>query len=86
MTPAEMRAALNFGPEWQVIWMGADPRDAFDHDCGGLYGPGGTYVSEWVHLPYLATHTPGVQAARCERCRIAWVPAMGGGQEPPPAA
>ena len=78
LTAEEMRQALNFGPEWQVIWMGADPLDAFDHDCGGPCGPDGTYVSEWVRLPYIPTSTPGVQAARCERCRMAWVRAVGG--------
>jgi hypothetical protein len=42
MTNAEMRAALNLGPEWQVIWTGANPLDSHQHLCGGLYGPGGT--------------------------------------------
>ena len=37
-----MRQALGVGPEWRLIWAGADPLWAVEHLCGGLYGPGGT--------------------------------------------
>ncbi len=64
MIQAEMRAALAVGPEWEVIWCGPDPLPTVEHWCGGLYGPGGTYVSETRILPYARTRTPGVEAAR----------------------
>ncbi len=73
MTQGEMCAALQVDPEWSVLWSGADRLRAVEHWCVGLYGPGGTYTSETVLLPYRATETPGIEAARCERCRVAWV-------------
>jgi hypothetical protein len=69
----QMRAAAGVGPEWEVIWMSAERVDVLQHLCACIYGPGGTYRSEWVRVPYAATGTPGVQAAKCERCRVAWV-------------
>ena len=47
MTDAEMRHALNLGPEREVLWSGPDPSDSYQHLCGGLHGPGGTYPSGW---------------------------------------
>jgi len=73
LTQDQMREAAGVGPEWQVIWAGPDPLAEHEHLCGGLYGPGGTYRSEWARVPYTPTGRPGVQAAKCERCRIAWV-------------
>ncbi len=73
MTQDEMRPAHGVGPEWSLVWCAADPLRAVEHWCVGLYGPGGTYTSETVMLPYRATQTPGIEAARCERCRVAWV-------------
>ena len=72
-TQAELRHALNLGAGWEVLWTGASPLDTHDHLCGGLHGPGGTYVNEWVRLPYTATGRPGIKAAWCARCRVAWV-------------
>ncbi len=73
-----MRGALGLGPARQVIWTGADPLPTVQHLCGGLYGPGGTYVSEYVTLTSAPTSMPGMEAARCERCRVAWVRTVGG--------
>ncbi len=78
MTQATVRKATGLGPDWHLIWAGADPLPSVQHLCGGLYGPGGTYVSEYVRLRYEATGTPGIEAAWCERCRVAWVRAAGG--------
>ncbi len=73
MTQDEMRAALHVGPDWSLVWRGPDPLRAVEHWCAGLYGIGGTPTSETVMLRYEATDTPGIEAARCERCRVAWV-------------
>jgi len=78
LTQAQMREATGVGPEWQVIWTGADPLADHEHLCTGLYGPGGTYRSEWARAPDAPTGILGVQAAKCERCRIAWVRAVRG--------
>ncbi len=59
--------------EWSLIWTGADPLPTVQHLCSGLYGPVETNVSEYVTLTYAPTSTPGMEAARCERCRVAWV-------------
>ena len=76
MTQAELRQALNLGPEWEAIWTGANPLDSHQHLCGGLYGPGGTYQSEWMTPTYRPTGRSGIEAAWCERCRVAWVRAV----------
>ncbi len=73
MTPEEMREATGLGPEWDLIWAGADRLDAMQHLCVAFPGPEGTYHSAWVRLPYEPTATPGVAVAKCARCRIAWV-------------
>jgi len=73
VTQDEMRRALGVGPEWRVIWSGDDPLPTVEHWCGGLYGPESTYVTETRMLPYARTRTPGVEAAPCRRCRLAWV-------------
>ncbi len=78
MTQVEMRRATGLGPEWQVIWEGQHALPSVQHICAGLYGLGGTYVSEYVTVTYPPTGTPGIEAARCERCRVAWVRAVGG--------
>ena len=86
LTPAQMREAAGLGPEWQVIWAGADPFADHEHLCGGPYGPGGTHTSGWARMPYAPTGTPGLQVAKCERCRMASVRAVPGSKESPPAA
>ncbi len=63
---------------FSILWAGANPLQILEHLCGGLYGPGGTYVSEYVTLTYAPTSTPGLEAARCDRCRAAWVRAVEG--------
>ncbi len=78
MTQAEMHQAAGLGPDWHVMWSGADPFDTMQHLCGSLTGPGGTHHSDWVQLPYAPTATPGIEVARCERCRAAWVRAVEG--------
>jgi hypothetical protein len=78
LTQAQMREATGLGAEWQLIWAGPDPFAENEHLCTGLYGPGGTYRSEWVRVRYEPTGTAGVQAAKCERCKIAWVRAAAG--------
>ena len=65
-----MRRATGVSPEWRLIWRGADPPWTVLHHCGHS-GLGDTEVSAAWTLPY--TPTPGVEAARCERCRSAWV-------------
>jgi hypothetical protein len=77
MTQAEMHQATRLGPEWQFIWEGRHALPDAEHLCGGLYGPGGTYVSEAVRLRYKATGSSGIEAAWCARCREAWVRAGG---------
>ena len=72
MTADEVRQAAGLGTYWQVIWNGPDPNAAVRHHSRGLYAPGGTYAAEWVQIPYAPTGTPGLEVARCERCRIAW--------------
>lgn len=78
MTLAQMREATRLGLDWMVIWAGADPVGVREHLCGGLPGSGDAYRSEWVRVRYAPTDTPGVQAAKCERCRTAWLRAVGG--------
>ena len=77
MTQDAMRCALTVGPEWRVIWCGADLLPAVEHWCTGLCGPGRTYVSKQRGLLFDPTPKPGIEAARCERCQIAWVRAVG---------
>lgn len=90
LTQAQMRDATGLGQNWQVIWAGQDAVAEREHLCTGLPGPEGTYRSEWVRVRYTSTGSPGIQAARCERCRTAWVRAVIGGshrpQESPRAA
>jgi len=68
-----MLRATGLGPEWQVIRTGCNALRDLEHLCGGLHGPGEAHVSEYVRLRYETTGTPGIEAARCERCREAWV-------------
>ena len=68
-----MRRATGMGPEWRLIWAGADPPWTVLHHCGAHSGPGDTELSAAWALPYTPTPTPGVESARCERCRTAWV-------------
>ncbi len=76
LTQAQMREATGLGPEWHVVWAGPDPFAEREHLCGGFMGPKGTSRSEWVRVRFAPTRTPGVQAAQCERCRVAWVRAL----------
>ena len=85
LTQAEMYQATGLGPEWELIWEDPAPGAERDHLCGVPTGAESAYRGEWVRVPYAATGTPGVQAAKCERCRIAWVRAVRGGKESPPA-
>jgi hypothetical protein len=73
MTQDEMRAALAVGAEWNLLWCGTGPLPSVGHLGGGLHGPGGTYRSEPMTLSYDLTRAAGIKAARCERCRTAWV-------------
>ncbi|HYB71980.1 MAG TPA: hypothetical protein VED18_01310 [Candidatus Sulfotelmatobacter sp.] len=73
MTGAELRQATGLGPEWHLIWAGADPVAAGDHLCGGLAGRLSPGRSQWVRLRYAPTATPGIEAAQCDQCRTAWV-------------
>ena len=76
MNQDELHRILGVGPGWRVIWEGAHSLPEVQHSCGGLYGPGGTYVSEYRRLTYTPTRMPGIEAAICERCREAWVRAV----------
>lgn len=68
MTRHEMPCAKNVGPEW------GDPLLDVEHWCSGLHGPGRTYPTDPVSLNYvLTTRAAGIEVARCERCREAWV-------------
>ena len=73
MTEAELRQATGLGPEWRLIWAGADPVAAGDHLCGCLAALGSTGGGAWVRLRYAPTATPGIEAAQCDQCRTAWV-------------
>ena len=77
MTQAEMRAALQVGPDWCLMWAGVHTLKDVTHICAGLHGPGGLYVCDWVTLRYGPTKLAGVEAAVCLRCRVAWVRAVG---------
>ena len=76
LTQAQMREATGLGPEWRLTWLGPAPVDEREHLCSAPTGPEGTYRGEWVRVRYVATRTPGVQVAKCERCRTAWVRAV----------
>ena len=78
LTQAQMRQVTDLSPEWLIIWAGADVFPEHEHLCTSPPGPGGTHRSEWVRVRYAPTGTPGVQAAKCGRCRVAWVRAMAG--------
>ena len=78
MTHDEMHKALVVGADWQAIWSGADPSDTVEHLCTGLYSPGGDVQERRARLRYAVTACPGIEVARCGRCRIAWVRAVGG--------
>ncbi len=73
LTLAEMHDAAGLGPEWNVIWTGADPVAEREHYCGSLTAPEGTARGDWVRIRYAPTGTRGVQAAKCVRCQTAWV-------------
>ena len=77
MTQAALRAALKLGPDWTMQWAGDVPREAIVHLCGGLYGPDGAYVSEYLKLAFQPTGRPGLEVAFCERSREAWVRTTG---------
>ncbi len=77
MTQDEMRRATGLGPDWRLIWCGTDLFPVVHYLCEGLPGPGGTDESEWVRLRYSPTATPGIEVAKCERCRITTVRAVG---------
>ncbi len=77
MTPEEMRQATGLGPEWELIWAGADPSEVVPHLCAGLYGRGKSFEGAWVNLRYEPTATPGIEAAKCELCGTAYVRAVG---------
>ncbi len=76
MTQTEMRQATGLGPDWQLIWEGEHVLPSVEHICAGLYGPGGTYRSQYVRLEYVPVETVGIEVARCGRCRLAWVRAI----------
>lgn len=73
MTQEEMRRAAGLEPSWEVLWTGAARPDAVQHLCEGLFNLRGCYEDSWVHLPYQAAATPGLEVAKCQRCRAAWV-------------
>ncbi len=73
MTPAQLRQAAGLGAWWQQTWEGMHLLPNVEQICSGLHGPGGAYRREYRCLAYAPTPTPGIEAGRCERCRIAWV-------------
>jgi hypothetical protein len=73
MTLTEIRQAAGAGPDWEVVWAGPDPLDPMLHLCTGLSEREGTFRAEWVNLLYVPTGAPGIEVARCEKCRIAYV-------------
>ncbi len=73
MTTDEMYRATGLGPEWRLIWMGADPCSAVRHLCPQITAPATGSYPEQVHLPYAPTATPGISVAACARCCIGWV-------------
>jgi hypothetical protein len=64
MTQAVIHRATGLGPEWHVIWEGRHALPDVEHLCGGPYGRGGTYVSEYMRLGYEATGGPGREGMR----------------------
>ena len=78
MTDAEMRGALDLGPEWTLIWAEAQRGETVQHLCSGMYGPDHTYFIEYVDLPFQPIGRPGLEVAFCARCREAWVRAVTG--------
>lgn len=73
MTPEEMRRATGPGRRWLLVWMGAHAPPDVEHLCGILYAPDGTYVSECRRLAFEPPAAPGIEVAKCARCRVAWV-------------
>jgi hypothetical protein len=73
MTLAELRQAAGVAPDWEVVWAGPDPLDPMLHLCTGHSEREGTFRGEWVTLPYIPTGAPGIEVARCEKCRIAYL-------------
>ncbi len=67
----EMCLPAALGAGRQAFWTGDDSFDVLQRVCGGLTGPGGTYVSERVDLPHRPTGRYGIEVASCERCRDA---------------
>ncbi len=73
MTLAEIRQAVGVGPEWEVIWTGADPLDPMLHLCTERSERDGPFRARWVSLPYALIAPSGLEVARCEHCHIAYV-------------
>jgi len=73
MTQDELRTAAGLEPSWEVIWTGTARPDAVQHLCEGLFILCGSYEAAWIRLPYQAAPSPGLEVAKCQRCRAAWV-------------
>ncbi len=71
--PDAIRQDAGIGPDWQVIWTGAVAGESLAHLCPGVPASGVTDQTGRVRLRYTATAIPGVEVAKCQRCRIAWV-------------
>ena len=67
MTYEEMARATGLA-EWRLIWMGDKVPAEVEHVCTAPSAP-----SRLERLPFRATPQRGIAAARCERCRTAWV-------------
>ena len=72
LTQTMMRQAAGLGPDWDVIWMDRNGVEDVLHVCGTLEGRT-TDPSEWTRVEYVPAPTPGIEVARCSRCRLAWV-------------
>jgi hypothetical protein len=48
MTQAETHQATGLGPEWQVIWEGSHALPDVERLCGGLYGLGRKYLTDYL--------------------------------------
>ncbi len=73
MTEDQMRRVAGVGPEWRLVWTAHYPFPDVQHLCFGPPDAAGPFEEDWVRRRYAPTGIAGVEVARCEVCRTAWV-------------
>ena len=72
MTQTMMPQAAGLRPDWNVIWIDGNGLEDVVHLCVTPEGAT-TDPSGWTRLEYVPTPTPGIEAAWCTRCRLAFL-------------